>query len=116
MKTGIYNEIHRLIADALPYDESNPEKYYKEIDDLHDKIMALIPSKISLSGTLFPLSNKPLWLWLKGIKLPILANFRTDYPTPCFWEIVDGDYINNSNSIPLEKCTHFMYVNEPDPD
>jgi hypothetical protein len=107
-------QILELIRDAMPFDDNNPDVYLNAVDELYDKITALLPVKTAITELVIPKPNTPLWLWHKGSKDPVLANFRTDYPDPCFWEIVDGDYINNSGFIALEKATHFMYINKPD--
>lgn len=111
---NINEEILRLIQDAFPFDEENAQEYYDGTFDLHTKIVSMLPVKQGIVKETVIHPNKPLWLWHKGSKEPVLANFRTEYPEPCFWPIVDGDYINNSNAIPFDRATHFMYVNDPD--
>ena len=110
----ISQKVLEIIHDAVPFDEDNTETYYIVTDQVHSKIMELLPQKTAINPDTIIRPNFPLWLWHKGSKTPELVNFRTDYPSPLFWPIVDGDYINSSNSISFDRATHFMYVNDPE--
>lgn len=110
----INETILQIIQDALPFEEEKANEYFSLVDDLHSKMLAVIPQKVKLTPETLPRPNTPLWLWHTGRNEPELAKYRADYPNPCFWPIVDGDYINYSNAIEIDKCTHYMYVNSPD--
>ena len=110
----ISERILQILQDEFPYNEEQSQEYYDKVYDIHSKIAALLPLKTAITPETIIRQNKPLWLWHKGRKEPVLANYRTDYPSPLFWEIVDGDYINNSNSIDRDRATHFMYINSPE--
>lgn len=105
-------EFEQYLLDNL-VTEKALDSEYRMVDDIMEKLSELMPQKLSITK-FEPNPNTPLWLWHKGSKTPVLANYRKDYPNPLFWEIVDGDYINNSNSIPIEKAEYWMYVNKPE--
>lgn len=111
---NLYDAINQILQDNIPFDKENIDEYYQTIDTIRDKILDLLPQKTVVDPNNPPRPNTPLWLWLKGSKDPILAHFRTNYHEPLFWEIVDGDYINNSNAIKLDRTTHYMYLNKPE--
>ncbi|MEO6522219.1 MAG: hypothetical protein ABIN91_11110 [Mucilaginibacter sp.] len=112
----VQEKILQIIRDNIPlkdgFTDQEFDMYINQVDDTYEAIIALLPSKTTISQNSMPNPNTPLWLWHKGRKEPELAVYRDD--VKCFYELYESDYINNGISIALECATHFMYVNKPE--
>lgn len=111
-----YDKVNSIIQQAIPLKEGFSDKdfdeYISSVDSTTSKIMSLFHHKTAIED-MIPNPNKPLWLWHKGRKEPVLAVYR-DHGTGYFYELAESDYIHSGNSIELSRATHFMYVNQPE--